>query len=663
MEEMGEAGEDEEIEEDEPLEPPDDWEPVAIESLYGRDYAWREKPTYEEICRLASDALEDVFWQERNNACYDQSYCYYRSQVWTKLNGKAFKFIEGDLLYLLSTPTKQVDRIVARCQPHPENLSFRLDVRSELDEYQEAQQKVENYGRDLWEKLCRRWRREVSQTRLAASLERTVTLLATLHGAVAYSVRLDLQRKKAKKRDINAHNPVVIDVIPQHEVYMLGDCALRIQAVTLKEARRLSARVRELWPTKRKDELASGEWYPEEDTLCRLISFSDLYGKWYAQCFDLMIEDKQKARLRDGQDTQHWTIEPEEWNLGRCAFQLPPGWQSTGDNALPDERQPAENYGRQFARGVLFANLQDFALQDQAASAALTAFAYNRDPASVDKIDYRLRQESGQALPERAILAQGGRNERAITESMEFIPKHFADNPSDQFFLQMSFGQTADTFPAQLGGGGAASSGYDRRQMVENAQLLHVGEIRKYVAMFVEMVVQDTLEMLYRFGTGKKPVFKDLPFKQGTGKVGEARLGMRDLEMAGTDVRVEYYEEDIEAELRKNNIYLPRLQAGLLSKQKVRELLGEDQPDREEERIDEEFAVTHPTLQMARALRAMTRRRHPLLPYLREAAAMEKAGGTPPGPVGMPSVGGGDPGGLPVAARGMPPGMPMPPGL
>jgi len=651
--------------EEKTLPPPDDWEPEPFEFLYGKDYAWRDKPTHEEICKLAAEALEDTFWQERNQACYDQSYCYYRSRQWIKkFNNLPANLFNGDLVYILSTPTKQVDRIVARTQPHAANLNFVLDARSELDEYTEAQQNVENFARDLWRKLCQAWRKNMAQTRAGATLERSVSQLPTLHGTAGYSLRPDIRvRKGSRKRDINAYNPIQIDVIPQHELYLLGDITLRIQSVTLKEARRLSAEVRRRWPSRAKGEkdTVGAKWQPSDDHPTRLISGSDIHGKWYFQCFDVC-----KPEGKDDEEGTHWTIPPEEINFGRCLFQLPPGWQSTADNALPDDRQPAENYGRNFARGALFANLEDFAYQDMAASASITAFAYNRDPAFVEKVNYKLRQDAGQPLPDDMKVSQGARNQRDVSEGGEFIPKHFADTPADNFFLSLSFGQTADTFPAALGGGGAAQSGYDRRQMVENAQLLHVEEIRNYVAQWVEQVIQDCLELAYRCGTSKKPTFSELPFRMSKGGVGEGRLTMRDIERAGIDVQVSYVEEDMEAELRKNNIYLPRLQAGVLSRKTTRDKLSVAEPDAEEEQVDAEFALTHPSMQMARAMLVLSRRLHPLLPFLREAAQMEalqKQQGGPPGQPGMPSIAGGPPGGLETGARGMPPGQPMPPGL
>jgi hypothetical protein len=88
--------------EEKTLPPPDDWEPEPFEFLYGKDYAWRDKPTHEEICKLAAEALEDTFWQERNQACYDQSYCYYRSRQWIKkFNNLPANLFNGDLVYIL----------------------------------------------------------------------------------------------------------------------------------------------------------------------------------------------------------------------------------------------------------------------------------------------------------------------------------------------------------------------------------------------------------------------------------------------------------------------------------------------------------------------------------------------------------------------------------
>jgi hypothetical protein len=105
--------------------------------------------------------------------------------------------------------------------------------------------------------------------------------------------------------------------------------------------------------------------------------------------------------------------------------------------------------------------------------------------------------------------------------------------------------------------------------------------------------------------------------------------------------------------------------AHALSAESAMEKFGTDDIEREQDRLDTEFAVMHPDMQLGKALLALTRRRHPLLPFLREAAQMNKAGGQPgaPGQPGLPSISGGPPGGLPHAERGMPPNMAMPPGL
>jgi hypothetical protein len=663
------------LEEEEP--PPDDWEPEALDDLLGKDYAWKAAPEYEEVCRLAADALDDPFWQERNQACYDQAWCYYRSRTWTKLNGQPVSAIQGDLLYMLSTPAKQIDRIVARCKPSPERLVFDLPARSEREAYEEAAANVENWVRDMWARhIAAHWD-DASQSGPDADLPRKVAFLSALHGTVGYSLRANTRRRKGgKKRDINADRPITLAVIPWHELYPLGDITLRVQSVTLREARRMSAEVRERWPARTAAETKGAmRWYPPDDHRCRLIAGSDRHGRWYFQCFDVVPGEGRKPGEGPGEDDRFWTVKPQRMDYGFCLFQCPPGWQTTADTALPDDRQAAENYGRNFARGVLFANLEDFKIQDQVASAALSTFRYNRNPAVADVIDAELRNNLGEPPPPPFQGLEGERQTRFKGELPVAIPKHFADNAGDNFVMSMAFGQTADTFPAALGGGGEAQSGYDRRQMVENAQLLHVEEIREHGANTVEAIARRSAELMYRLGSGAKKVFGALPFVRARGGKGEGTLTVADIEKAGIGVTVAYHEDDLDRDLRLNNIVIPRVEKKLISLERGREMLGEPEPALEEQRIDEEMALTHPAVQELRAIAAMRIARPDLLPFLlvaldRNAQGQKLNQGMPgmpsppggggPGPTPQPGVPAGN---LPSAAQGLPPGVRQPPGV
>lgn len=643
--------------------PPDDWEPEALADLKALSN-WREKPTVADLVTLADDALEDTIYRDRNQACFDQSRCYYRSMDYSKLNGQPVNFLGGDLIYKLSSPAKQLDRIVARASVDSEHLLFSLSPRAEQKPWKESTQNAENWSRDQWRRhLQRAWDR-ISQHGHDAALERKIPFLGSLHGSLAFQLRPDVRRRKGSKRDLNADYPVLLDVFPLHEAYQFGDCTIRVQALTLKEGRRLNQEIRTRWPAKTKDEQRQYPWWPGDDTPCRLITFSDCYGFWYAQCFDLKLSDETSRHLTEKDEAAFWLTKPEAINYGFCALQVPPGWQSTGDNVLPDERQPSDNYGRNFARGALFANLDDFAVQDQAASAALSAFRYNRNPASVDKIDAVARKREGEKLPDKPILGEGGRNTRWKEEGIEFIPKHFADTSGDNFLLSLTFGQTADTFPAALGGGGDAQSGYDRRQMVENAQLLHVEQIRNWAAGVVAQITRLSLLLLYRYGTGSKKMFTDLPFKRAQGGVGEATLTIKDLQRAGIDLQVRYHEEDLEREARLNMVYLPRFKEGAISAETLREYLNVADPAREEERIDEEFALQHPAMKEAKAMLALHSTRNPLYPFLaialdRDAANGQKLNSAPQ----MASQAGQPSGNMPTAEAGLAPGQGIPQGM
>lgn len=637
--------------------PPQDWEPEDIRDLKARSQ-WKTPPTHAELVALADDALRDAFWQERNDACYDQEWCYYRSRKWVKINGQALSQIQGDLLYMLSTPAKQLDRIVARVKPDSEHLQFNLDPRAEQEEWKEAQQAVENWSRDMWERHATHWWDHISQYGEDTDLPRKVAFLAALHGSVGWSLRPDLRRRKhGKGRDLNADYPLTLDLIPLHELYKLGDCTIRIQCVSLREARRMSAEVRKRWPTKK---TGVGGWYPPDDHGCRLIGFSDAQGLHYCQAFDINPPEAEHG------EHDLWLVPPDKpINYGFCFYQVPPGWQSTGGNALPDARQAAENYGRNFARGALFVNLEDFTIQDHMASAALSAYSYNRNPAGVDIIDIETRQRLDVGLPDEFSLAQGAKNSRFKNEGYQFVPKNFADSASDNFAISMAFGQTADTFPAALGGGGNAQSGYDRRQMVENAQLLHVEELRTFVANVAAAITRRSLELLYRLGEGSGKVFSTLPYRMTKGGIGEGTLDADAIGKAGVLVKVEYFEEDLENDLRKNQIVIPRVDKHLISREYARERLGIPEPEKEETRLNEEMALEHPALKEAQAHWALASGRNPMLPFFEAALARVKQpgpgeGGAPPQ---MPSQPGMPQGGLPPAEMGLPPGMSMPPGM
>lgn len=652
--------------------PPDDWEPESLDDLkggaYGRRYAWDKPPTWADLTQLADDALKARFWQERNQACYDQAWTYYRSRDFLKMSGQPWSQVEGDLIYILSTPAKQVDRIVARAKASPDHLKFSLEARSEREEYQDARQDVEDWTRGMWDRHIARWWDRLSRTGPDAALDRKLTLLGALHGTCGWALRPDVRRRKgARKRDLNADYPLALDLIPWHELYQLGDCTLRIQRVDMREARRMCPEVRARWPVRKAGEQGTGVWYPSDEHTVRIIGFSDEHGIWFAQCFDVC----PPARTGNGgpalpadDERECWLVKPDKpINYGFCLYEVPPGWQSTGDNALPDDRNPAgAGYGRHFARGVLFTSLEDYAVQDQSASYSVSAFRYNRDPAAVETIDAQLRAQLGETSPPDPMrYGERGRNLRYKGEGAEFIAKHFADNSADNFFLSLIFGQTADTFPAALGGGGSAQSGYDRAQMVENAQLLHVEELRDWVARTVESIARRQLELLYRLSQGKGKLFDALPFRRGSGKVGEGKLDARAIERAGVDVRVTYWEEDLDKELHLNNIYIPRLKESVISMETTRDRLGVANPALEEQRVDEEMGLGHPALKEARARFALVKGNNPLLPFFEDALlrqrAQDDAAQAAPGPQlpsmpGVPSGRGG--------ATGVPPGMAPP---
>lgn len=642
--------------------PPDDWEPEPIADLR-RESPWRTPIGIDDLVQLADDALADSFWQGRNGACYDQSWCYYRSRDYAKLDGKASNPLAGELLYMLSTPTRNVDRLIARCRPDPDRLVFSLPPRSERKEWRLAAGATENWLRDQWGEDIRRHWDDASRHRPDADLPRRLTQLSVLHGTVGWTLRPDLRRRREAKRDLNATYPFPLEVIPQHELYTFGDLTLRIQSLTLAEARRLDKRVRDKWPTKAAGSVADGgTWSPADDHQCRLISVSDADGLWFGRAFDVWPEAEHRATYQ-----AMWLDKPAPINFGFCAYQLPPGWQATADNALPDRRQAAEDWGRQFARGALFANLGDFKVQDQMASAALSTFLYNRNPAGEDIIDIETRKRAGLGMPKPYVRSMGGSNRRLKDEGYRLIFKDFGNLPGDQFVLSLSFGQTSEAFPAQLGGGGDSASGYDRRQQVEAGQTLHVEEIRRHVAQTVESISRHKVELAHRYGGGEKAgkkYFQGLPYRMSKGGIGEGTLQLADLARSGSGVRVEYHEKDLERDLKLNAVWIPRMKEGIAGKLTTREELEMPEPEREEERIAEDLAMTHPALVEAETEYAMTARKHPLLPFFQAALqrvqdqrAAEQAGGQFPSQAGVPS------GGLPSVAQGMPPAMPLPAGV
>lgn len=642
--------------------PPPDWEPEAIADLR-RASPWRTPIDVEELIRLADDCLKDSFWTGRNDACYDQDFCYYRSREWTKLDGKKVNPLAGDLLYMLSTPARTVDDMVSRCRPDPDTLVWSLKTRSERKEFRLSAQAVENWIRSQWEEHGRRWWDEAARRRPDADLGRKLALLDLLHGTVGWGLRPDLRRRQKSGRDLNADYPFRLEVIPQHELFTLGDLTIRIQAITLAEARRMDARIREKWKSRPQAGFPhdDGSWYPGDDHQCRLISVSDADGLWFGRAFDLWPEAQHRASYEP-----MWLDEPKPIDFGFCAYQLPPGWQSTGDNALPDRRQPAEDYGRQFARGMLFSSLEDFRVQDKMASAALSTFLYNRNPASVDIVDVEARKRLELDKPPEFEREMGKKNTRLKDEDHRFLFKNFGDLPGDQFMLSLSFGQTSEAFPAQLTGGGQSASGYDRRQQVEAAQTRVVTEARRHVARVAESIGRHKVELAYRYGGGDakaKRYFQGLPFRQATGGVGEGTLTIEDIRRAGNGITCEYHQEDLERDLRLNAVWIPRLKEGVAARLTSREEMGFREPEREEERIAEEGAMTHPAMIEAETEYAMVKRANPLLPFFQAAMERQRLQREAQESGQFPTQAGAPPGGLPPAEMGVPPGMPLPNGV
>lgn len=658
---------------------PSAWEPEPITDLFAES-GWQKPPSYRDLIALAEDARKNSLFRERNDMCWDQEECYALAENWVRLDGKGVNGLGGDLVYTLTRPAKAVDRAVAQVMPDDGKLAFELPPRSDRDEYKEAAQNTENWMRHQYAIAPEKWRDQVASSGMDAHLFRKFVLNAALHGTCGKAFRLNVKRRKQqaqKARDFEAEQPVPWEPVPLFELYPLGDCTLRIQAVTLAELRsKYPAQVGKDWPRRGKDGTLDGTWYPDEQHPCRLIGFSDRDGLWFGLAYDLDGPGADYEGRGWDQDAERWLVEPHRIDFGRCAYQVPPGYQARGLATLPQGDRGAalldglvgrRGRGAELARGMLYTDIDTYKVMSQVASATLSNTLYNADPAVMDYVDPALRDEPAPDL----VLTPGGQNTRYKGEQSQFMEKNLTKNSDTGFTISLLGNELSESSPAVLGGRGDAQSGYDRRQQMEAAGDLHIGPLERWITQEVAATARFQAEVYWRYATGEATdgkLFDTLPFRKSKGGRGDAELSTDDLELAGIGIQVKYLHEDTDRELALNNIWIPRQEKGLVSKLTAREKIGIEEPEREEDRIAEEAALNHPQLAEAEVITAMERNNHPMLPWFLSLLAQEKARPAGPGgpggpPPQMPSQPGVPEARSSPAAMGVPPGQAMPPGI
>lgn len=657
---------------------PSDWQPEPLADLYD-DSGWQDAIDYRDLLALADDARRTALFQERNDACWAQEQCYALAEDWAKLDGEPVNSLGGDLIYTLTRPAKAVDRVVARVLPDEGKLAFELRPRSDRDEYKEASQNVENWMRHQYLIAPQKWRDRIASSGLDANLYRKFVLNAALHGSCGWAIRVNVKRRKnkgQKARDFEAEQPFPWEPVPLYELYPLGDCTLRIQSVTMRELRARYAEVAKRWPRKRAGDATDGRWTPDDEHPCRLIGFSDKDGLWFALAYDLDGPGAGDHGAGWDQEETRWLVAPHRVDFGRCAYQVPPGYQARGVSTIPDGRAVTGGAlaprhggrGAQLARGILFTDMQTYKRMSQVASATLSNTLYNAEPAGIDYIN----PQRDDGPPPDMATGPGAQNTRFTDERYETIEKNLTKNSDTQFTVSLLGNELSESQPSVLGGQGLAQSGYDRRQQMDAASDLHIGPLENWVTQEVAAIARFQAELYWRYGTGEATdgkLFGTLPFRKSKGGWGDAELSTDDLTLSGVGIEVRYLHEDTDRELALNNIWIPRQKEGLVSKLTAREQIGIEEPEREEDRIAEEAALNHPAMAEAEVIGALEKNNHRLLPWFLWLLAQDKAkqaapGGSPPGPPpqlpsmpGVPEARGNS------ASMGLPPGQGLPPGI
>lgn len=652
-----------------------DYALVPIDAI-ARRAVWRTAPSFARV--VEDGTLGPRRWAARDEHAYEQEDTYNQARDWARLDGAGVDPAAGEVVYTLARPATSIDRLTALVSPKPDELDVSIPPRSDRDRYRLAAQRAENWAKDQMALDEERWWDRMSGGEVNAPYYRAMAWLAALHGSVGWALGVDTRYGD----DNDGGYPFPAEIIPLTELYPLGDRTVRVQELTLLEARAQYREIADRWPAQA--DPSGRDPYPDDESPVRIIGWGDRDGLWHCIAWDM---GGPFSATQTG-DRDRWIKRPARIDYGFCYYQLPPGWQA---GAAPPQRRRGSgvaadggygygrggrtqrDWARGHARGALSPFVDTYKRLNQAYSAMLSNLVYNSDRAIVDEVDAQQRRDLGLDPPEPLNTQMGATNRRIRGERVIPIERSVLASADAQAAMTMLMGEAADQQTPALGGRGQAASGLDRSLQVEGSELLHAEPLEQWLAQLLAAINRARLTLVLRYGDEARKkddgwVIGDLVYRQSKGGLGWSVLKPADLRLTGVSNRVVYTRENLVRDLQLNQIWLQRLQAKIAGKMTVREKIGIAEPEREQERVDEDTAMEHPAMVEAAATTAAQEHDNRFYAHLKAALERQKqqqaqqsgAPGLSSAPAGPPPGGGPPPPGVP--AQGLPNGG-VPPGL
>lgn len=635
-------------------EPPDDWEPPDLKQIKKDSRYGKKPPTRPQVLRDAQ--RHRMVWQPRDRSFERQINKYARVDDRVDAHGNPIDPAAGGMYFKLSRATTLIDRLIGNAFPGMENIVIDLPARADDEQTRDSAQACENWLRSLEEQDELWWDALATRGVIAAHLPRKRIGMMALLGSQGAAFRLNPG---------NREHFIIEEPIAPSELYPGALSTTRQTYLHFDEACALYPEILDQLEDAGYDHDDPARHYGVSDrTLVRVVGWSDKDGLWRCVTWDWgqpSIVGEPLQELAKGDDL--WIVKPVPIDYGFCYYQLGTLWNATPASAMQGET----NFAEQAARGALYAHVDLFEELDKVASALKTNFMQNLHPSWKRK-----SSEPEEKVGTPVLTGINEVNDLELEGDIEPLYINATGTSDGAATMQIFAGELSDVSNPVQQGRGPAQSGFDRAQMLDQSSTLHVDQLKAGYCADRRRFAMLKLTLAYRQGIKKPPkkrgVSKDeagqdgddkrtwlkLPYRQfkGGSAGSEGALTIEDIKRAGARVMVSYHSEDLTVEQQKNQVYLERLKADVLSLRTVRDKLGSDDPDREGELVVEDKAINgNPKLQDALSQEALRLTDYRLyLAYMQSQAA----GPGQSGPGGVPSAPG-IAGSAGVPAPGLPP--------
>lgn len=632
-------------------EPPEDWEPPDLKELVKESRYGKKPPTRDRVLRDAQ--RHRTIWAPRDQMIMRQVNKYARVDDRVDANGNPIDPAGGGQYFKLSRATTLIDRLIGDAFPSLDKIVIDLPARADDEETRDSSQACENWLRSLEEQDELWWDALASRGVIATHLPRKRIGMMALMGAQGACFRLN----PGDRAHFIIEEPVALG-----ELYPAALATTRQTYLTFDDACALYPEILEHLEDAGYDEADPSRQYGVGDrTLIRVVGWSDKDGLWRCVTWDWgQPGDVQEPLRALGKDDDLWIVKPVRIDYGFCYYQIGTYWNGTPAPAM----QHDTHYAEQAARGALFAHVDLFEELDKVASILKTNLITNTHPAWKRK-----SSEPEEKVGTPVLTGVNEVNDMELEGDIEPLYANATATPDGAAAMAIFAGELSDLSNPIQAGRGPAQSGFDRAQMTDAAGNLHLDQLKEGYCADRRRFAALKLQLAYRKGVGGKKAWQTLPYRQFKGGAAgnEGTLKIEDIRRAGARVLVSYHDEDLTAEQQKNQVYLERLKADVLSLRTVRGKLGSDDPDREGELVVEDKIINaNPKLQDALSSEALRQVDYDL--YLQYVQSQAQGPGASGGAGQMGSAPGtphlaGAPG---VPSMGLPPGMAQggpPPGL